>query len=76
LELTISHSGSNKDTRKNQAALKQQKFLSLLLCWFILAVTVPAKIGAAIPQQQNSQHNNYTKYNTPGREGTRYYGIF
>jgi len=54
----------------------KQRIFSLPYCWFILAVTVPATKGAAIPQQQNSQHNKYTKYNTPGREGTRYYGIF
>ena len=35
----------------------QQRFASLLSCWFILAVKVPATRGAAIPQQQNSQHN-------------------
>jgi len=54
----------------------QQMFFSLQYCWFILAVTVLATQGAAIPQQQNSQPNNVHKYNNPGREGTRYYGIF
>jgi hypothetical protein len=35
----------------NQAALMQQRFVSLLFCWFNPAVTVPATQGAAIPQQ-------------------------
>jgi len=72
----MSHSGSNRDTGKNQAALMQQRFMSLLFCWFILAVTVPATKGAAIPQQQIHNTVKYTKYNITGREGTRYYSTF
>ena len=53
----MSHSVSKKETRKNQVALIQQRFASLLFCCFIQAVKGPATQGAAIPQQQNSQHN-------------------
>jgi len=65
----MSHTGSNRDNTKNQAALMQQSFGSLLFCWFILAVTVPATQGAAIPQQQNSQHNKVHKIQHSWKRG-------
>ena len=58
-----SHSGSNRQTRKNQAALMQQRFFSLLFCWFIQAIIVPATQGTAIPQKQNSQ-TQWSTWNT------------
>jgi hypothetical protein len=51
---------ATEERRKNQAALMKHRFASLLFCWFIQAVTVPATQGAAIPQQ-NSQHNKVQK---------------
>jgi hypothetical protein len=51
------HLGSNCVARISQLVLIQQRLASLMFFWFIQAVTNSAAQDAAIPQQENSQHN-------------------
>ena len=41
----------------------KQRFFSLLFCWFIQAIIVPATQGTAIPRKQNSQ-TQWSTWNT------------
>jgi hypothetical protein len=51
------HLGSNCVARMSQLVLMQQRLASLMFSWFIQAVTNSATQDAAIPQQENLQHN-------------------
>jgi hypothetical protein len=56
--LTKLHSGSNSESRNNQVVTLKWRLASLMFCWFIQAVTVPATQVAAIPHQQKYKHSN------------------